>query len=86
MNEKQANERYTSASIVPMLDDIYDFITWGAFAKHFFPDHSVTWFYNKMRGVDGNGGLGGFTDEERKQLKQSLQKLASSISETAAQL
>lgn len=86
MNEQQAKGRYTGASIVPQLENIYDFITWGDFAKKYFPDHSVPWFYNKMRGVDGNGGLGGFTAEEREQLKNGLQDLASIISETASAL
>lgn len=71
--------RQQKTSIIPLLDDIYDMITWGDFARTFFPDHSVSWFYNKMRGVDGNGGAGTFTDEEKKQLAESLIQLSDRI-------
>lgn len=71
--------RTQKTSIIPLLDDIYDMITWGDFARSFFPDHSVSWFYNKMRGVDGNGGPGAFTDEEKKQLSESLIQLSERI-------
>ena len=73
------SKRPQKTSIIPLLDDIYDMITWGDFARNYFPDHSVSWFYNKMRGVDGNGGAGAFTDEEKKQLAESLIQLSDRI-------
>ena len=73
------SNRHQKTSIIPLLDDIYDMITWGDFARNYFPDHSVSWFYNKMRGVDGNGGAGVFTDEEKKQLAESLIQLSDRI-------
>ena len=76
---KPTADRTQKTSIIPLLDDIYDMITWGDFARSFFPDHSVSWFYNKMRGVDGNGGPGAFTDEEKKQLAKSLIQLSDRI-------
>ncbi len=79
MNESQAQERYKNSTIIPIIEDVYDLITWGDFAREYFPEHSVTWFYNKMRGVDGNGGQGAFTDVERKQLKVALRDLAGRI-------
>ena len=54
------------------LHDIASEISWGALGKCYFPDKSVTWFYNKLRGVDGNGGKGEFTLGERIQLKNAL--------------
>lgn len=76
---KTFSNRPQKTSLIPLLDDIYDMITWGDFARSFFPDHSVSWFYNKMRGVDGNGGPGAFTDEEKKQLSESLIQLSERI-------
>ena len=76
---KPTANRPQKTSIIPLLDDIYDMITWGDFARSFFPDHSVSWFYNKMRGVDGNGGVGAFTDEEKKQFAESLIQLSERI-------
>ena len=80
------NKPTSSASIIPLIDDIYDLITWGDFAREFFPDHSVTWFYNKMRGVDGNGGAGTFTQEEREHLKGGLCALADRLRSAASRL
>ena len=76
---KSTANRPKKTSIIPLLDDIYDMITWGDFARSYFPEHSVSWFYNKMRGVDGNGGEGAFTDEEKKQLAESLTLLSDRI-------
>ena len=75
--------RQQKTSIIPLLDDIYDMITWGDFARNYFPDHAVSWFYNKMRGVDGNGGAGAFTDEEKKQFAESLFQLSDRIRASA---
>ena len=76
---KDFTNRYKNSSIIPLVDDIYDMITWGDFAKCYFPDHSVSWFYNKMRGVDGNGGIGSFTDSEKTQLAEGLVHLSELI-------
>ena len=54
------------------LDDIFLDITWSKIAKRYFPDKSISWFYNKLRGVDGNGGEGDFTLEEKEHLKNAL--------------
>lgn len=80
------NRPSSSSTIIPLIDDIYDLITWGDFAREFFPGHSVSWFYNKMRGVDGNGGAGTFTPEEREQLKGGLCVLADRIRTAASRL
>jgi len=54
------------------LEDVVLDITWSKLAKRYFPGKSMTWFYNKMRGVDGNGGAGEFTEDEKLQLKEAL--------------
>ena len=86
MNAEQAKEHYKNSTIIPIIDNIYDFVTWGEFANTFFPGHSVSWFYNKMRGVDGNGGVGTFTPEELQQLKGGLIDLADRIRAAADKL
>ena len=73
-------------TIIPLIDDIYDLVTWGDFAKKYFPERSVSWFYNKMRGVDGNGGQGAFTPEELAKLKEALADLAYRIRAAAERL
>ena len=83
---KKTTSSYKNSSIIPLVDDIYDLITWGDFARCFFPDHSVSWFYNKMRGVDGNGGIGAFTAEEMKQLSEGLTQLADRIKAAAERI
>ncbi len=44
------------------------------------------WLYNKLKGIDGNGGIGGFTDEELLQFKGALCDLADRIRKTADKL
>ena len=85
MTEKEIIDRYKGSKVIPLIDDIYDFITWGHFAKEYF-EHSASWFYNKMRGVDGNGGTGTFNEQELLQLKGSLCDLADRIRRAADKL
>ena len=54
------------------MQDIALDITWSKIAKRYFPDKSVSWFYNKLSGIDGNGGYGDFTEEERERLSNAL--------------
>lgn len=53
------------------LQDIILDVTWSKIAKRYF-GKSSSWIYNKINGVDGNGGKGGFTETEREQLKGAL--------------
>lgn len=78
-------EKYKNSTIIPLIEDIYDFIIWGDFAKEYF-DHSASWFYNKMRGVDGNGGVGAFTEQEKAQLRTALCDLSDRIRVAAQKL
>lgn len=86
MNAEKAREHYKNSTIIPLIDDIYDLVTWGDFSKSFFPDHSVSWFYNKMRGVDGNGGVGSFTPDEIRIFKGGLVEIADRIRKAADKL
>ncbi|MBP1637264.1 MAG: hypothetical protein H6Q18_53 [Bacteroidetes bacterium] len=53
------------------LSDIILDVTWSKISKRYF-GKSSSWIYNKINGVDGNGGVGGFTDVEREQLRGAL--------------
>ncbi|MGM9724327.1 MAG: DUF5053 domain-containing protein [Prevotella sp.] len=64
------------------MDDIFDAITWGNLARTYF-DKSASWFYNKMKGIDGNGKPTEFNMEERAQLKGALCDLADRIRHAA---
>lgn len=67
------------------LDDIDLNLSWGEFAHDYF-DRSASWFYNKFNGIDGNGGKGGFTDEEVARFKEGLLDLAERIRIAAEKL
>lgn len=67
------------------LKDIYLFITWGKFSNLYF-GKSASWIYNKFNGRDGNGGEGGFTEQEKEQFKASLLDFSERIRNIAQQL
>ena len=60
------------------LRDIQMAISWRDFANTYF-QRSSSWFYHKMDGIDGNGGVGGFTEEEAEQLRSALFDLSRRI-------
>lgn len=64
------------------MSDITHCISWLEIANNYF-GKSVSWFYHKMNGIDGNGGTGGFTEEEAKQLKEALLDVADRIKRAA---
>ncbi len=58
-------------NIKEVMSDIILDITWAKIAKKYF-GKSSSWIYNKMNGIDGNGGKGGFTPDEKEMLKGAL--------------
>lgn len=64
------------------MGDIYLAVSWREIARTYF-DRSVPWFQHKMYGIDGNGGSGGFTDEEAQQLRGALADLSNRIRKAA---
>lgn len=60
------------------LGDILMALSWRKIAKNYF-GKSSSWLYHKMDGIDGNGGVGGFTDSEAMQLKEALLDLSDRI-------
>lgn len=62
--------------------DIQMAISWRDFANTYF-QRSSSWFYHKMDGIDGNGGVGGFSPEEAEQMRGALIDLADRIRRAA---
>ena len=51
--------------------DILMSVSWRDFANTYF-QKSSSWFYHKMDGIDGNGGTGGFNQQEAEQMRGAL--------------
>ena len=62
--------------------DIQMAISWRDFSNTYF-QRSSSWFYHKMDGIDGNGGLGGFSEEEVEQMRGALIDLSNRIRRVA---
>lgn len=64
------------------IKDILMAISWRDFTNTYF-ERSSSWFYHKMDGIDGNGGVGGFTEKEAEQMKNALIDLSNRIRQAA---
>ena len=79
------NDRMQVTDVKKRLSSIYMKITWREIATEYF-GKSPSWLYHKMDGIDGNGGRGGFTEEELTTLKGALTDLSNKIREAAESL
>lgn len=57
-------------------------VSWREIANTYFKKSS-SWFYHKLDGIDGNGGVGGFTPEEAETLYGALNDLADRLRKAA---
>lgn len=64
------------------LRDIQMAVSWRDFANTYF-QRSSSWFYHKMDGIDGNGGMGGFSEAETEQMRGALIDLSNRIRRAA---
>lgn len=64
------------------MSDILVAISWRDIARTYF-GKSSSWLYHKLDGIDGNGGIGGFTHDEAMQLKGALCDLSDRIRRAA---
>jgi hypothetical protein len=62
--------------------DVLFAVSWREFANTYF-QKSSSWFYHKMDGIDGNGGIGGFTPQETEQMRNALFDLSARIRRAA---
>ena len=69
-------------SVGTQLMDIRQDITWSKLSRRYF-DKSASWLYNKLNGIDGNGGDGYFTYSERVQLRNALYDFSERIKKAA---
>ncbi|MDO4706943.1 MAG: DUF5053 domain-containing protein [Porphyromonadaceae bacterium] len=65
--------------------DILVDVSWRSIAAGYF-HKSVSWFYQRLNGIDGNGKPTDFTPEEREQLRGALCDLAERIRRAADNL
>ena len=66
------------------VQDIYLAISWRELKRDYFNNgKSMSWFQHKIYGIDGNGGVGGFTPEEAENLYCALNDLADRIRHAA---
>ena len=77
---KQKEERITDMKA--RMRDIYLSVSWREIVRTYFKK-SVPWFQQKMYGIDGNGGVGGFSPEEAAQLRGALIDLSDRIRRAA---
>lgn len=89
--EKTTATRVRPARISDMkarLGDLLMAVNWRDFANRYF-QHSSSWLYHKLDGVDGNGGIqgsGGFTPQETAHFRGALYDLAERLRRAADEL
>lgn len=75
----ELNEKSVKDSAVKMrIQDIQLLVSWREIARTYF-GKSASWLYHKLDGIDGNGGVGGFTDEEKDMLRGALCEVSNRI-------
>ena len=67
------------------LNDILINVSWGELSRQYF-GKTPSWLYHKLDEIDGNGGKGGFTEEELLTFKGALCDLADRIRRVADSL
>jgi hypothetical protein len=80
--EKNTNKQAKDNTVKQRLQDILLSVSWRDIANTYF-DRSASWLYHKLDGIDGNGGVGGFTDKEKEQLRGALVDLSDRLRRAA---
>ena len=80
--EKNTNKQAKDNTVKQRLQDILLSVSWREVANTYF-DRSASWLYHKLDGIDGNGGVGGFTNKEKEQLRGALVDLSDRIRRAA---
>ena len=78
--KRQQKEQITDMK--QRMKDIYLAVSWREISRTYF-DKSVSWFQQKMYGIEGNGGVGGFSPTEAEQLRGALIDLSDRIRHAA---
>ena len=69
-------------AVKTQLRDIMLDITWSKIARRYF-NKSASWLYNKLNGVDGNGGESELSETEKIILKNALYDFSERIKKAA---
>ena len=80
--EKNTNKQAKDNTVKQRLQDILLSVSWREGANTYF-GRSASWLDHKLDGIDGNGGVGGFTDKEKEQLRGALVDLSDRIRRAA---
>lgn len=80
---KQGKE--VSTDMKKKMSDILMAISWRDLARTYF-GKSSSWLYHKMDGINGMGGVGGFTPEEARQLQAALLDLSERLRRAAEKI
>lgn len=78
----EKNKQAKDNTVKQHLQDILLSVSWRDIANTYF-DRSASWLYHKLDGIDGNGGVGGFTDKEKEQLRGALVDLSDRLRRAA---
>ena len=78
----EKNKQAKDNTVKQRLQDILLSVSWRDIANTYF-DRSASWLYHKLDGIDGNGGVGGFTDKEKVQLRGALVDLSDRLRRAA---
>lgn len=78
-------EQATKQTMKQTLSDILLDISWAKLSTNYF-GKSRSWLHQKLDGRNSNGGEGGFTEEEKQQLKGALCDIADRIRKAADQI
>lgn len=78
----EKNKQAKDNTVKQRLQDILLSVSWRDIANTYF-DRSASWLYHKLDGIDGNGGVGGFTDKEKEQLRDALVDLSDRLRRAA---
>jgi len=63
-------------------EDILFDVSWADISRTYF-GKSSSWIYNKLNGIDGNGGIGEFSPEEKEILKGALYDISERLRKAA---
>lgn len=80
--ETDAQSKIVIRGIRQKMSDILVAVSWRDIARTYF-GKSSSWLYHKLDGIDGNGGMGGFSPLEAQQLKEALLDLSDRIRKAA---
>ena len=75
---KTIEQQTKDSAVKQRIQDIQILVSWREIAHTYF-GKSASWLYHKLDGIDGNGGAGGFTEEEKIMLRSALYEVSNRI-------